>query len=181
MKVSEFADKTQVSITKARRYAKELLPPDPEATRQSGKAREINENEGFIIWLGFHLVNRLGFSMIETKAIIKDLRPWMESKGLLPNMKFNPDPPAKDYDILIMRAGTPSGFYYTVKGLIQKKSIKIEGQSAIQEQYTESTAMDPPLQGMLFVDELTASTFKISSLLKWFIVAMRGVEALKQF
>jgi hypothetical protein len=181
MRVIELAGMIDVSTTKARRYAKELLAPDPEATRQSGKAREINDDEGFIIWLGLHLVNKMGFSMNDAKAIINDLRPWMESKGLFPDMKFKPDGRAIDYDIQIKRATTASGFWYLAKGWIHKRRIEDHGESIMQDHYySEKPIMDPPVKGMM-IDEFNISTLQISILLKVFLVKIGKKEALKNF
>jgi hypothetical protein len=184
MKISEldesFKDRIDMSLFKIRRYASELLGPDALASRQSGRSRSISEREGFIIFLGIHLVARMKFSMKDAKAIINDLTPWMESKGLFPGMKFCPDPPVKDYDVLIIRANTPSGFWYEVKGWIGKGSIKIKGQPAVQEQYTESTIMEPPAKGIVR-DEFQASTLKISILLKEYLYKVGGEDALQDF
>jgi hypothetical protein len=184
MKISELADclkdYTYISLYKIRRYAMELLPPDPLAMRQGGTFRKIDQKDGFIIFLGIHLVTRMSFSMKDAKAIINDIKPWMMEKGLFPGVKFKPDPPAKDYDILIKRASTPSGFWYEVKGHIQKRAIKIQGQSAVEERYTETTILKPPVKGM-FLDEFNVSILKISILFKEYLFKVGGIDALQDF
>ncbi|ACL05866.1 hypothetical protein Dalk_4184 [Desulfatibacillum aliphaticivorans] len=83
---SMLAEKLDIPISKIRRWTKEFLPPDPIATRRSGYAREFSVNDGFIVFIGGHLVSKLSFSFIQAKEIIKALRPWLEGIGLVPEI-----------------------------------------------------------------------------------------------
>ena len=49
--------------TKARRWAKEFLPPDPEKGMCSGKTRQHSLNSVFWVFLGGYLVNGMRFSV----------------------------------------------------------------------------------------------------------------------
>jgi hypothetical protein len=183
MKISDLANNLQdigTNIYKIRRYATQLLPPDAEASRQSGKSREIDEKDGFIIYLGIHLVSRMSFTMTEAKAIVTDLKPWMEEKGLFPGMKFNPEPLVKDYEILIMRANTSSGFFYKLRGLIYKKTKTIKGQTVFEERYTEGIITIPPPTGMIF-DGAHVSPLRIGLLLKYYLVKIGSAVDLGSF
>jgi len=114
------------SQTKARRWAKEFLPPDPKKGLRSGKTRQHSLNSLFIVFLGGYLVNGMGFSVSATKTILTDLRPWMEREGVLPGEKANFRSKNRNsrnverYDVYIMLTGNPLAFCYECRGLIRE-------------------------------------------------------------
>lgn len=114
------------SQTKARRWAKEFLPPDPERGLRSGKTRQHSLNSVFIVFLGGYLVNGMGFSVSAAKIILKDLYPWIAREGLLPKKKAKFASKSRNgenverYDIYIMLTGKALAFCYECRGLIRE-------------------------------------------------------------
>ena len=114
------------SQTKARRWAKEFLPPDPEKGFRSGKTRQHSLNDLFKVFLGGYLVNGMGFSVSAAKTILSDLGPWMARKGLLPGektkygLKNRNGDNVDRYDIHIMLTGKPLAFCYECRGVIRE-------------------------------------------------------------
>ena len=115
------------SQTKARRWAKEFLPADPEKGLRSGKTRRHSLNEVFTIFLGGYLVDKMGFGISVARAILKDLTPWMGREGLFPQRTSNHDPKdlgkekVERYEIVIMPTRSPLGFCYELRGLIREQ------------------------------------------------------------
>lgn len=115
--------------TKARRWAKEFLPPDPDKGLRSGRTRRHSLNEVFSVYVGGHLVSKMDFSVLEAKTILKDLAVWMEREGLYPEKtsKYAPKDHGADnlkiarYDIHIMLTTIPLAFSYECRGLIREQ------------------------------------------------------------
>ena len=126
------SEKLSLPLTKIRRYTKEVLPPDLEATQSSGKSRKLSLREAFKIYLCAHMITKMGLLMEDVKKILADLDPWLEQNGHYPDV-----PPPKPDEIIdvdmegfqegmasiqqpwwyfteirIMRANTASGFFY---------------------------------------------------------------------
>jgi hypothetical protein len=78
------SEKLNIPIGKVRRWTKELLPPDPKATRRSGYTRQISDNDAFFISLGGNIVAAHGYSYYETRKILNILKPWLRRIGLVP-------------------------------------------------------------------------------------------------
>jgi hypothetical protein len=118
--------------TKARRWVKEFLPPDPDKGLRSGRTRRHSLNEVFHVYLGGHLVTRMDFSVLEARTILKDLALWMEREGLYPEKTVKYAPKDHDgeslgiarYDIHIMPTMIPLAFCYECRGLIRKQTGK---------------------------------------------------------
>ena len=118
--------------TKARRWVKEFLPPDPDKGLRSGRTRRHSLNEVFSVYLGGHLVRKMDFSVLEAKTILKDLAVWMEHEGLYPEKTSKYA--RKDlggenlaiarYDIHIMVTIIPLAFCYECRGLIREQRSK---------------------------------------------------------
>ena len=83
------SDKLHIPLTKFRRWTKEFLRPDPKARRRSGYTRGLTNNEGFIVFLGGHMVSDLGFSFADARRFIQYLMPWIQQNGLLPEIPAN--------------------------------------------------------------------------------------------
>jgi hypothetical protein len=82
-KLSEGLD---IPLYKIRRWTKELLPPDPKATRRSGHAREFPVNDGFFVALGGYLVSRYNYVFYEVRNILEQLKPYLLKTGLVPEI-----------------------------------------------------------------------------------------------
>lgn len=85
---SILAEKLNVPIGKVRRWTKELLPPDPKATRRSGYTREFTDVDAYFVYLGGYIVSTLGFSFHEARKILEEIRPWIFEIGLTPEVNF---------------------------------------------------------------------------------------------
>ena len=84
MDVKRFSEKLGIDLAKARRWSRELLGPDPKATRQSGFKRVLTPGEGWELYLGGVLISEGKFLVHEAKTIIRDLRPVLKKMGLYP-------------------------------------------------------------------------------------------------
>jgi len=84
MSVKEYSMKLGTDLAKARRWSRELLGPDPKATRQSGFRRELTSGEAWEIYLGGVLISEGKFLVHEAKSILRDLRPFLKQHLLYP-------------------------------------------------------------------------------------------------
>jgi hypothetical protein len=80
------AEKLEISLYQVRRWTKELLPPDPKATRRSGYIRKFSNNDGFMVRLGGYLVSILMLSFADAREILDILKPWLYQNGLVPDI-----------------------------------------------------------------------------------------------
>jgi len=85
------ADSMGVPLTRIRRWAKEYLPPDPKATRQSGYLREYSDNDGWFLFISGIIMDATGFTFRKTQKIMNEiLKPWMFRVGLAPDIQDVP-------------------------------------------------------------------------------------------
>jgi hypothetical protein len=178
---SRLSKKLGISLTKVRRLAKDFLPPDPEATRQSGKTRKYGKNEAFDIYLGHHLITRMKFRTDEAKAIHKDISPWMHKAGIYPETgpDFEPDDWI-DYEktdgnvedipivyptiIYIMVANTESGFFYEITKIVDEKSKKLGGKTFYTRTFVKDLIVPPPKNRELVKDDLNLRVLNLAKL-----------------
>jgi hypothetical protein len=162
-------DETQ---TKARRWAKEFLPPDPDKGLRSGRTRRHGLNEVFTVYLGGHLVSKMGFSVLEAKAILEDLAVWMEREGLYPEKtsKYAPKDHRGEnviirYDIHIMPTRIPFAFCYECRGIIREQRSEND---IVRSQYSVDSffGVGQSVQMHPIIDHVRI--LRISSLLDWF-------------
>jgi hypothetical protein len=85
------ADSLHVPLTRLRRWAKEFLPSDPKATRQSGYIREYSDNDGWFMYISGKIMEATGFTFRKTQKIMEGkLKPWMLGVGLAPDVQDVP-------------------------------------------------------------------------------------------
>lgn len=159
--------------TKARRWVKEFLPPDPGTGLRSGRTRQHGLNEVFTVYLGGHLVGKMGFSVLEAKTILRDLALWMEREGLYPEKtsKYAPKDRggvnviAVRYDIHIMPTRIPVAFCYECRGIIR---VQRSGNDIVKSEYSVDSffGAGQPVQMNPIIDHVRI--LRISSLLDWF-------------
>jgi len=191
----ELADKLHIPLTKVRRYANMILNPDEEATQQSGKSRKNNLREAFHIYLCAHMITKMGFTMNEVQTILKDISPWLDQKGIYPGSPRKGEPeeivyidyqPYEDggwpvaepcyypIEIHIVRATTPSGFFYrTIKEFPDsKRKRKVKGKQITEIQFEEGCIL-PPSERYIH-DHLNVYLLKINRLVYDFIHKIEG-------
>ena len=144
LKNKELSEKFGIPLTKIRRYAKDFLPPDPEATQHSGKARKHHMNEALTIYLAEHLIADMGFKTKEAKNILKVLEPWLFRKGFYPEKPPGVVPEEGHTLIHIIRAGTESGFFYKSVKLIYNKPIEQDKMHTYERHYIEQDIIERP-------------------------------------
>jgi len=171
LKNKEISEKFEISHTKVRRYAKEFLPADPVATQQSGKAREHSVNDAFKIYLAEHLIVDMGFKTEEAKNIMQDLEPWLEHNGFFPANVPDVVPVQEPTLIHIIRAGTPSGFFYKSVKLIANKPLEQDGIHKYERHYIEEDIMERPK----YIYGLNIDVLNISKLLEDFNSKYKGI------
>ena len=81
-RISEFSKLLGIPHTKAKRYTREFLGPNPAATIQSGHARILTLQETYLVYLGAHLVSDHNFTVHESKIILNNLKPQLIKWGL---------------------------------------------------------------------------------------------------
>jgi hypothetical protein len=101
----QLSDIFQINLAKWKRWSREFLPPDPIAGMQCGVAREYNEQEAFIVYLGGYLVSNLKFSIPETKVLLRELNGFLMIMGFYPLRVLDPK-----LTVNIMRKD--NGFFY---------------------------------------------------------------------
>jgi hypothetical protein len=80
------ADSLDIPLTRIRRWAKEYLPPDPKATRQSGYLREYSDKDGWFLYVSGMIMEATGFTFRKTQKLMEEkLKPWMLRVGLAPD------------------------------------------------------------------------------------------------
>lgn len=141
MKNSELSERLGLPHTRVKRWAREFLGADKTAGQRTGYARDYGLNEGFEIFLGGHLVSDLGFSVDETKEILKELRPWMEKVGIFPESTYKRrgelrrrDEKVRRYSIKINRS--EGGPWFTAIGHAGTEEVVEDGITFIQERRT---------------------------------------------
>ncbi|MDJ0782741.1 MAG: hypothetical protein QNJ22_12260 [Desulfosarcinaceae bacterium] len=72
-----------INLAKWKRWSREFLPPDPLGGLRSGYARQYSLKEAFLVALGGFLVGDLKFTVVEARAILTDLQPWLSRWGYL--------------------------------------------------------------------------------------------------
>ena len=82
----KFSTSLNVPLFKARRWTKELLPPDPKATRRSGYTREFSLNQGFYVYLGGTMVEKFGWTFAQARAALDIIWPWLQQHGMVPEI-----------------------------------------------------------------------------------------------
>ena len=191
----ELSKKLDTPLPKVRRYANMILGPDAEATQQSGKSRKHNLREAFHIYLCAHMITKMGLTMNEVRAILKDISPWLEQNGIYPgsprkgepdeivNIDYQPHedggwPVATPWyypiEIHINRATTPSGFFYrTIKEIPDsRKKKKVKGRQVTQIQFEEGYILPPSER--YFHDSLNVYLLKITRLVYDFVMKIEG-------
>ncbi len=146
MKVSELADTFKMSHTRLKRHTREILGPDqnPDVGMRLGKSRELGEQDSYKVYLGYHLISDLGFTMHEAKEILEDLEPWLREQGLFPGSKKKSSKiKIKRWIVNIMRfrQGENRGFSYGFTGIVSHKrdfcnGVKIEKIKQITDSWT---------------------------------------------
>ena len=120
-KISEFSKLLDIQHTKAKRYTREFLGPDPAVTIQSGHARILSLQETYFVYLGSHLVSDHNFTVHESKIIIESIKPYLIEWGLFPNDdgKFQKKTSeVKSWKVSIFRTNKPFFFAYLAEGVI---------------------------------------------------------------
>jgi hypothetical protein len=81
------ADRLGIPLTRIRRWAKEFLPPDPRATRQSGYIREYTDNDGWFVYISGIIMDTTGLTFRQTSKVMDEvLKPWLLRMGLVPDL-----------------------------------------------------------------------------------------------
>jgi len=176
---SELASKFDLPLTSVRRWAREFLGSDPARGMQSGKKRLHSPNGAFVIVLGGYLVTAMGFKINEVKTILRDIRPWMEREGLLPEKtrEYAPKILARkrviSHELSIMRSTTQSGFSYRVQAVVHERMNPETG--LIEMEYGEYPIASPPTGSSWTVNEGSRRILPIGILLGLFKVKTTGV------
>jgi hypothetical protein len=173
MKNKEISEKFEIPLTKVRRYSKKFLPADPVAIQHSGKAREHSINDAFKIYLAEHLIVDMGFLTEQAQNIMHELGPWLEHNGFFPENAPGVVPVQEPTLIHIIRAGTPSGFFYKSVKLIHQKALEQDTIHRYERNYIEEDIMERPQ----VIDGINIHVLNISRLLEDFI--SKNIEAMQ--
>ena len=122
-KIAQILNESQ---SKARRWVKDFLPPDPDIGLRSGKTRQHGLNDVFSVFLGGYLVTGMGFSVSDAKIILDDIRPRLAREGLLPLRTAEYAPrdrigyKVERIDIHIVQTAAPSAFCYEIRWIVRE-------------------------------------------------------------
>ena len=134
VRTREVAKRTGLPHTKIKRYAREFLGYDPRVRMQGGRAREYTVRDAFRVYLGGRLVHDLGYSILEAKHILKDLWPWLEAKGMMPEGKRLDN---FQWTIWIMNHPQKPGRFRYYKRGVMKRQQSPEEKGVVIEKYIE--------------------------------------------
>lgn len=183
------AERTGIPHSKIRRWAKEFLPPDPQATLRSGYTKEYSLNDAFTVCLAGCLVSKLNFEVYEARKIIEDLMPWLSANGQLPVVEeFSPKTEhgiVKRYEIVIAR--NERTYLYRIVGDTNVFMAKIESYYRLERRETLEYEFPIPedaterartllLMGSL-VSQQNHKILKVSILLDWLMRVILETEA----
>jgi hypothetical protein len=125
-RISEFSKLLGIQHTKAKRYTRGFLGPNPTATIQSGHARILTLQETYFVYLGANLVSEHNFTVHESKIILDSLKPHLIEWGLFPgddDIFKETSSEIKSWKFLICRTDKPFGFAYLAEGLISLDKV----------------------------------------------------------
>ncbi len=88
----QFSEIFWFKLTKVRRWAQALLPPDVVAKRRSGYARKITYQQAWELFLLGNFVENNHYSIERSIKIISDLREWMKLHGFYAGFSINQRP-----------------------------------------------------------------------------------------
>lgn len=129
---------------------REFLPPDPLGGMQSGFARQFNLKDAFQVYLGGHLVHCLKFNVVQARAILKDLSPWLNRNRFFELVAGNggqsKQEPGVEHRIYVIN-GENSAFCYVIRS-VKTSDYRNEKENST-ETYTLSliNTPDDPLAG----------------------------------
>ena len=84
------SEKLGIPLYRFRRWTKELLPPDPVATRRGGVARQLTLNEGFRVYLGGLMVGSdPSFTFRIIRLLMNPIWAVLELHNVLPEISKN--------------------------------------------------------------------------------------------
>jgi hypothetical protein len=119
IKSTELALLMDTKPEKVKRHVREFVGYDPNTGRQKGYARELSLEDAFDVYLGGEILDKLGFSIPESRKILEDIKPWMKKRHLYPptlaNREQQKKSPVKGWTILIFRL-EQGHFYYEAMG-----------------------------------------------------------------
>ena len=138
----------QIPLNRWKRWSREFLPPDPLGGLQSGYARQFSPREAFTVYLGGFLVSGLGFSIPQTRQVIKELSGWMK-RELLDGHLIRRSAAGPRYEIHILgRPASPArgngNLTYRIRAIEARKQVAGGSPPRWQETYTETTLKSPP-------------------------------------
>ena len=140
----ELSSRLNIPLNRWKRWAREFLPPDPLGGLQSGYARQYNLRDAFTVYLAGYLVSGLGYSIPETRQILRDLNGWLQKDVIEPyRVVVESDAGAVGQtprcDLMIVptqRAAQPA-FSYRVRTLLERQALPREDGAVWQEQFVE--------------------------------------------
>jgi hypothetical protein len=177
MKISEFAEKIQSTThTKLKRYVREFLGPDDQATIRSGYARDLDLRQAFIVFLGAHLVSTQAYTVFQARQILDDLSGLLEEKGLFPDSKPDYNAQGLKEFILEIFPVKGGGFYYQAKEII-KVYQDPDDPSCINETYREFPVItkDMKIGSRIQFNQFNSKLFRVSILLQLFQLQINDI------
>lgn len=180
----ELVQVTRMPYSKVRRWAKDFLPPDPRATKQSGYSRECTIKDGFYIHLLGHLISNLKFSAPEAKQVVDDVKEWLVAKELFPgeneerwSMRSVPAESRK-FEIIIKRvmdqkyAIIPLEFVYLGITRLEKRRIGEGDPPTYQEIFREENILKTEKS----VDSTNHIVLEIGELKEIFLAGIHSIK-----
>jgi hypothetical protein len=148
----EFSERFNEPLTKVRRWVREFLPPDPIAKRRSGISRHMTITEAYEVFWGKELVVYYGFTVLEAKTIIKDLKQWLIGRHSLLSKSHRKGRKGEPYAhyIHVGRVKGIAGFNYKIREQLDRSTKWDGGVATVEERYRVINL--EKLEGQLPVD-----------------------------
>ena len=167
MKVSEIAKRMTIPHTKVKRYTREFLGPDAQATKRSGHARDLNVSQAHTLFLGGYLVSTLEYTVFQARQIMDDLSGFFEEKGLLP--ESSPNYAALGLVGIVLEIFPVEGgcFYYLVREIISSHQDP-KDPTCLVDKYREYSLWPKNSGSSIKFNQFNSRVINISILLELF-------------
>lgn len=181
----DLANMFNFNVARVKRWARLFFGTDEIAGQQMGLQRKFSLNEAFLLYIGGVLVSELQIPVKEIAKILEDLQPWLEKKGLLPDMPstaFDPNTeiPWTGWNIHIQR-GDPCYICRASVDLAERHVRTPGGRRVLKRVYHTEHITRLPKGGVKHSAYIAAMEVSISHILQLFMMQTVGKKAWGQW
>ena len=149
----ELGKRLNIPVDTLKRWNRQFLTPDPNAGRQSGRARVFTPDECLILYLAGYLLRNEGYGNSDTGQILSDVTPWLLARKLMPSRIGPKGLSKKDFhELFIQKRKGEDFFRYDTKKILTRDVVLKKGsKTTIQENFILSPIRgQKPLWGIVY-------------------------------